>query len=505
MPKIVRPADPAHERTSPAAARPRPAGRLLEAALIAAFALLVGVQTIGPFFVGLANNGDFEKVTGVLLIAPPQGWESVAWDWAVRNYVTSRQWWDSGLRSSETLLARIALGLDRLFGDADSFDIRVLGSIHALLLIAAFSGLVGLLRGAGPLVQVAVAVPAGWMFSDVYLTAYLNTFYMDAVAAVGMLLTVVLALRLLQTGAPSVWAVAAFTAAALLWTCSKSQHALWAWMAAAVPIATLRRRSDFRYHRAVLFASVAIVLSALWCVRNTPRHYVGSALSKLIFANIVPRSPTPADTAAEFGILPEEMKYVGADRVLAAGSPFREVPYMESFAARAGYGRVALYYLRHPGRAWSWLLESYSIWTADLRPAYLGNFPPGEGPPRARTTRFAIWSDLRSEAIRSAPLHLPLWYLAVFAGCGFVLLRGPLGWRAAAAVCLTLAAIGVLEFAVAHMADSHETDRHLFLFHVITDVTVVFGTAAACRSLRILWGRWSVSTRAGAPSLLAQL
>jgi hypothetical protein len=52
--------------------------------------------------------------------------------------------------------------------------------------------------------------------------------------------------------------------------------------------------------------------------------------------------------------------------------------------------------------------------------------------------------------------------------------RAPLGW-----IGLGIATIGAGEFAVAALADCLETGRHLLMFHVCTDLTILFGIAWA--------------------------
>ncbi|HEV2689455.1 MAG TPA: hypothetical protein VGV35_12915, partial [Bryobacteraceae bacterium] len=52
-----------------------------------------------------------------------------------------------------------------------------------------------------------------------------------------------------------------------------------------------------------------------------------------------------------------------------------------------------------------------------------------------------------------------------------------------AAFGIVLAAMGLSEMMLAPLADAGETDRHLFLFHAITDFTLLLALAWSVRHL----------------------
>jgi hypothetical protein len=62
---------------------------------------------------------------------------------------------------------------------------------------------------------------------------------------------------------------------------------------------------------------------------------------------------------------------------------------------------------------------------------------------------------------------------------------------------MALLAVGALEFLLANLADALETDRHLFLFHVITDITLLFAATGA-----LLWARGLRAEGSGRPKTL---
>src|SRR5207253_3303544 len=88
---------------------------------------------------------------------------------------------------------------------------------------------------------------------------------------------------------------------------------------------------------------------------------------------------------------------------------------------------------------------------------------------------------LRSFWFRLAPWHILAWY-ALFGGVATYQTwryRGRLRGRLAA-VGLLLSVQGLLALGFAGLGEIGEVDRHLWIFHVITDITIVIAAAALC-------------------------
>jgi hypothetical protein len=116
------------------------------------------------------------------------------------------------------------------------------------------------------------------------------------------------------------------------------------------------------------------------------------------------------------------------------------------------------------------------------RGPYLGNYERAYGfPAGTRTTSFGWWSSLRSALFRVAPWHIVAWY-AGFIGIGISLAIRLTTVPARISLCaVLLAGMGLVDGAVSSLADAAETERHLFLFHVITDFTILFALVWAGR------------------------
>jgi len=79
---------------------------------------------------------------------------------------------------------------------------------------------------------------------------------------------------------------------------------------------------------------------------------------------------------------------------------------------------------------------------------------------------------------RAWPEHILLWYTLVLAATVVLIARGRSRViRRLAALGLGLALMGIGEFCFAALTDAAQTDRHLFLFHALTDLTFCFAAA----------------------------
>jgi hypothetical protein len=388
-------------------------------------------------------------VLGRFSLGPKDGGWSDNFLYFVPDYARAPQYhYDAKIPSSEIWLAAVAVGW------ADEFDIRQLGALQGALFVLAFWALVVALRAYGLFVQAVVGAVALFVFCDVRYVAQLNSCYADTAAMLGLGLMATVVCR--RIGYP------AFTFAALLLICSKAQHGIYG-IVPAVWLLMNARRS-----RMALPCGALLLAATAWIVTSTPHFYQGQALFNRIFFRILKTSPSPAPDAKELGVLESEFRFIGKHS-FDPGNPVDDQLWLEGFRQRTGYLRMAKFYLRHPLRTAGYMIEDLRVESPQMRPENLSNFRKIDcHPPGARTNRFAAWTNLRSTALRLFPEHLIVWYAGVICACLFLI------GRPAGRVCLVLAVTGILEFGVATLADALETYRHLFLFHMMTDITVCF-------------------------------
>jgi hypothetical protein len=136
--------------------------------------------------------------------------------------------------------------------------------------------------------------------------------------------------------------------------------------------------------------------------------------------------------------------------------------WMAQFYTRVGPWKILRFYLAHP-------LRTLAILDGDLRtsaahPRTLPNYRRVDGfPPATMTRHFCSWSDLRSRLFVLWPYHILCWFGIVVAGASWIAVRrrGSFSSRAAA-LCLGVVFMAVLEFVVASLGDGNDTARHLF-------------------------------------------
>jgi len=450
----------------------------LAAALSLVFGGILAWQLLLPHFIGLANNADFGKVSGWLSLAPPDSWNS-NFLYFQPDYIRSqRDYWRSPYYSSETVLAWLAVRLSRATTEGAHFDIRALGALHAALCIAAFWVMLVAL-GRAPVWRVCAAAGAAMVcFTDVCYTAYLNSFYMDAAALCGLLLLAASAAWIAAAHEPSAGQFLLCGLAGLIYVTSKTQHAIWM-LLPVVFVAAHSLRARSRPARLAGFAAGAILMAGgTGELATADAGNRAQALFNKIFFQIANTGPDARADLRELGVRPEEFQYAGIHSYIP-GSPALDMQWIHQFYARTGYGRLLAWYLRHPSRAARIMNDALVTDAPMMRPDNLSNFRREEGHPAgARTDRFAAWSDLRSALLARWPYHIVLWY-ALFTAGAIATVRGRPHTPASRVAWLGLgiAALGIGHFLVASLADCLETGRHLFPFHVCTDLTVCFAAA----------------------------
>ncbi len=444
--------------------------RLSELLLTAAFAACVAFQLFVPPSIGLANNGDFGKMIGRFSLGPDD------WEPPQENDFLTRRWvynqhnqWVSDNRSSELIPIFVALYIGWQFSSQE-FDIRILGAIHALLWIGCFAAFLPLLRPLPGWRRYAVAIAALFIFTDVSYVAYCNSFYTDTAAFLSLSWAIVFWLHLMRSQRPRAGLFVFFLAASFLCASTKPQHSLLG-LILFVSALIVALRFEGRQKKAGAAAFALLIPFATWVTfLETPRLEKENAEYAVIFTKILPKSTAPLEDARELGLGPEYLRYSGYWANQVSEDPLNNPEWRAEFGRRTSHGKMAAFYLRHPWRAMGIVYRDLRFQAPERRPKRLGNYPRDAGyPPKTQTSSFGWWSAIRSPLFRIAPWHIVLWYAA------FLTMGMRLAWRdrGIAMLSIGLAAMGLLELGLTTLADAGETERHLFLFHVITDFTML--------------------------------
>jgi hypothetical protein len=453
-----------------------------EIALVALFSAIVVFQLFIPPSIGLASNGDFAKMIGRFSLAPSSLDTSQEYKYFTARWVYNQAFqWMSDDRSSELIPISGAVLIGWWFS-SQVFDIRILGAIHALLWIACFAAFLPLLRPLRGRWGRAVGLVTLFIFTDVSYIACCNSFYTDVVAWLFLSWAVVLWLYFIRGQYPSVTLFTLFIGAAMLCVLSKAQHAaLGLFLCVPAVIAALSFDGRWRKAGAISLAGLILAAAALSFLLM-PKEEKGDDAYAGIFMILLDKSPTPVEDLRDLGLGPEYLPFIGHWPIPSFADPANRV-WWNDFDRRAGHGQIARFVLLHPWRGAEIVYRALHK-HARLRRPNLGNYEQQYGfPPGAQTKSFGWWSAIRSALFRLAPWHILVWYAAVLGACFW---EKRIAWRLRLLGSL-LASMGLVELAVSSLADAGEIPRHLFLFHVITDFTIV---------LAIVWVAWILQGRA---------
>lgn len=429
-----------------------PARRLPMAILLATAAALVCWQILIQPILGLANNGDFPRLIGRYALVPVDSETGSDFAYVVEHYkIDPMLYWHSGHFSSELLMIRPAVWLWRQFGGT-VFDIRIIGAVHGACFMIAFALFFYRMRKLPPAAQWITGICAIWIFTDIAYVAYLNSFYMDAGS---IILLLILAGLLVNVESAQGWIAA--TVVACLFLTTKSAHTPLALAFAPYWIFRLWKTNR---GLAVVLPSLLLICAATFS-STVPISWRSLALFNVIYYQILPKAPDPVAALVELNLNASDARYA---RIVpyAPESPVNIPQWLENFYKRTNHGNLARYYLHHPQFTLTVLDEGLKQ-SAEIRPRNFANYTRSSNhPPVSNTTSFDSWSDFKTMLFQKWRYWVLAWFLI------FVLLVR----NAFAFLLVTIAAI---EFGISTLLDSLETYRHLLIFHLATDLTILMG------------------------------
>jgi len=449
---------------------PRSIGPLL----LILFTTCLMVQVLVRPAVGIANNGDFVKMAGAFGLGPEDGtWASHSqYGEFVYRYTRANHYnYNLDFRtaqfvSSEFFLVKLGRGLQRICRPGPQFDIRWLGGVGVAFLLLAggiwIYALSGRWRIYGGLFLILI-------WTDVAYVQYLNSFYMDTAAMIFLLLSVAAGLHVAKNPGSRPFALL-MTSAAILFAVSKSQHAVtgFSFIPLFVGFAFWSRdrmvRTTWIAGSVLLATGAGVVLS-----RNTD-EYRSVPVYTLVFWRLAPEAPDPLPVLQELGLGKQELPLVHT-YAYQSQTPMANPEWVRQFHSRCNYSTLLRYYLHHPSIAAHFIYQDLSDPAADMRP--FANLSPEDGfALGSQAAHFTFWTDLRSLLFRRVPWHVIVLAGLSITGAFWLLFLSPAD-RAVAGLALTVEAVAAIEYAIAVLADAAETSRHLMIFHVATEISIL--------------------------------
>ncbi len=479
--------------------------RIFEGAAVILFSLLIGWRAFGRQPIGLADNGDFPKILGRIKAWPKEGRNGHEFRYLVTDYVIEPGGrWDSHLPSVELWVAKLARLAGKPFLGPQRFDLRFVGAIHALFLIASVWILVHALRGLNWTWSFALTALILAMFADLEYLEFLNTAFMDAGSIFALVLLSSFAIALTRQGGETNWKLAAgFGGSAAWFLGTKIQH-----QPTLIPLllfcAYFLFKAKLRAARSAWAATLILLIStSVYMERHMPWDYEAESLFSLTFLKLVPLSHSPVEALRELGRPASDAQYVSM-HAWSAGTPLVNSRYRDRFWRSVTHRRVALFYLRHPKLAWIILSSDLRKAGADVPISEItigldprtftryGLLRKADNPiPSTRPAMFDPWSTSRRWLATRLPWAVPMLY-AICLIAGLRRISRPRGEIDCWPLILLLCAIGAWSFVVGSLADATDTSRHIVTYQVSTDLillSLAFQLAYAASRGRLLFQR----------------
>ncbi|GIP37562.1 membrane protein [Paenibacillus sp. J31TS4] len=447
------------------------------AAAAAAVIIAIWLLMVKPL-VGMANNGDFERIMGSAgLSYITQEYADKYFSYFTSDYQITGNVLTAlgGYVSSQVLLVKLA-GLLNVLMDPNYFDIRFLAALYTLLLGAAFYLIVRACRTEFAATSWIVAAVLVVVFADGGYLAYFNSLFGEPVSLLFLLLTFGLGLLLAARERASVGWLVLFYVAAIFVTGAKVQNAPIGIFLLLTGLRLWRMHSDRAWRRTVVAGSVLLALTAGIIYLSIDPSIKIINKYQTVFYGILKDSPTPEKDLKELG-LPEEWAVLKNTNYFIPDLPIdiKDPAFEQVLNEKISHARVGLFYLKHPARFWS-KLEAAADNAFAIKPSYLGNYEKTEGkPPGALSHFFTLWSSFKQSVL---PHSLPgliaflLAYLIVWASW-YRRTRDERG-RFRLELLLLLPVIGLLNYMVPLIGDGEaDLAKHLFQFNVCFDMMVV--------------------------------
>ncbi len=427
--------------------------------MIIAAAAIIAVQVFVPPAVGLANNGDFSKVIGSFSLGAPTEDEFHYADTTYR--IEDRYQYDAPFRSSEKLLVGMAI---RAFTRGGTFDLRWMGLIHALVLLASVVLLQPCLNKWPLWPRLAISAAMLLVFGDVMYVALLNSFYMDAAALVFLLLAVVAFVRSVMWGRR--FDAVLFVIASAMLVTSKAQHA-----PLGVALAGLCFAFGVSRGFSIVSAIVLLAASAIgWT--SVPPDYAPHGIYSVVFHQVLPNSRDLSGDLTALGLNDSYRKWIGT-HAYDDRSGMNDPEFVHQFSQRTSYARLGWFFMTHPRDTAKAAIASLA--EAGRQRPPLGNFDRGAGlPESAESHRFGWWSSLKRNLFYQHGAR----YLAVIGGLQ-VMLFAVVWWRRRQIAprlmfaAFVLIALTVLSLGIATFADAVEVTRHHLIPLALLDLELI--------------------------------
>ncbi|MFY9571955.1 MAG: hypothetical protein WAV20_11200 [Blastocatellia bacterium] len=442
--------------------------KILEITVILAAAIIISYQLLFPPLIGMADNGDFGRFFRA-------GFEHMTADFDDRYF----SYFNSKFRivpaafpgwylSSTEVPIRIARLAGIVFVDRQVFDIRVLGGIYALLLLAGMGLLLVASRKLVFAARLVFGILLVLILTDPSYIASFNSFFSEPTALVFFVLAAGCAL-LVISGQGSMWLLLAYFVCSTIFVTSKPMHAPFAVLFALFGI-YLARVAGFK-NAFVLAVSLSVLLctTAVGYYWVTPHELREKAVYIELFTDFLQHSPTREQDLVDMGLDQDWARFAGTNPY-SADSPIRDPAFKTELMARVGPTTIPFFYLRRPLRFYE-LIQRCSRHIQQM--TSLGYYEKSSGhAPFAQP--FGLWYRLRAFLFPRSIWTLVGFFAAGTAATALGIVGKNHSRRRLAVFCAVLTAAALGQFLIpVLMFGENDLPRYLFLFNLIFDVGLI--------------------------------
>ena len=465
-----------------------------EQLLLLLAAAVVSYQTFLPPVVGLANDGDFGKIAGVFRLGSPlEG--SLVNRFSYTTYVFDQKfYYRSDFASSESILLKLALDVNSVFSKTGTFDLRVMGAVHAAVFLLSVYLLLPLVKSLSQTLRLLILSSALLMFTDVMYISYFNSLYMDTAAFLFLLLATVLFLRaLFWRKQADCWSL---VVSLVFLITSKTQHYPLG-LLAAVLLAWKGRLLTPTFSRSFAVLSTFLMLAAtIFSYRASAPIYPTQGCYTVIFFRLLPKANNAQQDLVDLGLDGTYQQFIGSN-AYSENSGLRDPEFVSTFARKISYPRLGWFFVTHPEEALRMII--YSMGQAGYQRPDFGNFDVSAGqPPFAQSHSFAIWSKFKAREFAERGLrYLSYSVLLIFGVPVLAVVRRHSLPQGIPEGIVALSAIAAVELLVASLADAMDYQRHFFIFNTLTDLLLL---SAAILLALAAEPFWAIALRKGMTS-----
>jgi len=398
--------------------------RRFEIAVLALF-LAAGInQLFIPPLIGIADNGDFERMrypNGISRIPTEATDQRFNYFYSKYAIVPKPEVGIYYFHSSTHLFVGAARWLNVHLIGREVFDVRVLAAVYLIFFLLGIYLILVFSRKLEFKWRCLLAASLFCMFTDAAYMAYFNSFYSEPTALVALLIAAGCSLLLMDRSQGRVITLLGYFAAVAVLITAKPMYVPFA--ALFIPFGIYLSRSvRFRYRNAWIGAICCSLIGlAVWYQTFTPEWLRMKANYIAIFSVLLRESPNPSADLLALNLKPEWIRYAGSTPYDADGPVESDPAFPAEFTSRIHTLTIPGFLLTHPAQLYR-VASSIAPQLVMTLPDYAGYYEESSGKP-AGSQPLASWSIIRRRLFPASLWLVIAYFISGVLALGMSLLK----------------------------------------------------------------------------------